>query len=202
MVWPTNFLSICSANSSPGKKLHPISVRTSLIPASTLTNDLSQKAPNVWFITVTVSGPNGRLRKPGDTDPSIPAVLADKFNQLAEPFDHAGEYENPLFLHYWKAVCQLDERIDEMEKGSSERWWDPVREQPDEMAYECDAKLGSPAAVDCTQIQWQGLGPPSDTIQVAPGVNKLFSTSRYLNRHLPLLNSTIHDAVNGADTTL
>lgn len=155
----------------------------------------------MWFITVTVSGPDGRQYKPGDTDPDIPTLLANKFADLGEPFDQVGDYQNPLFQHYWGAICKLDEKASEMKKGGSERWWDPVKEQPDEMAYECDPKLGSPAAVDCVQIQWQGLGPPSDTIQVAPGVNKLFSTSMYLKRHQFSLNAAIHDKVNHTYTT-
>ena len=157
------------------------------------------KAPNVWFITVTVSGPDGRRYKPGDTDPAIPAVLGDMFADLGEPYYQAGDWQNPLFQHYWGAICRLDMKASEMEKGSSERWWDPIRGQSDEMAYECDPKLGSPAVVDCTQIQRQGLGAPSDTIQVAPGVNKLFSTSKSLKKHPQ--NATIHDQVNDTYTT-
>ena len=62
-----------------------------------------------------------------------------------------------------------------MERGSSETWWSTSTDPPDEMAYECDAKLGSPAVVDCTKIQYQDLGLASDSVQIGPGTPKLFT---------------------------
>ena len=46
---------------------------------------------------------------------------------------------------------------------------------PSDMVYTCDAKLGAPKAVDCSQLAYSGLGPPSDTVTVGPGASKPLS---------------------------
>ena len=46
-----------------------------------------------------------------------------------------------------------------------------------EMVYTCDAQLGTPNAVDCSQLAYSGLGPPSDMVTVGPGsLTKMLSS--------------------------
>ena len=72
-----------------------------------------------------------------------------------------------------------------MQRGGSKTWL-PAGSMASmqttyDMAYECDASLGSPPEADCSQLEWSQLGPPSDTVSVAPGVATfVHSNSCYL----------------------
>lgn len=127
-------------------------------------------------------------------------LLQDRFDDLADPYVQAQDFRHPLFQHYYKASCRLGKKSEDMVKGGAEKWWEYNRDHPIEMTYECDAKLGSPSVVDCTQIQWQGLGPPSDTIRLTPGENKLISTSRYSTEQCSLSKIDTQHQANAADT--
>ena len=139
------------------------------------------------LITVTITGPQRKLRKPGDTDP---AVLGPLITKMWEEF-HAQEAMEQV-LHYDVTEENLRNRQKEMTRGGSLTWWDsessPAR---DEMRYECDTGLGAPGLVDCTKIQWQGLGPPSDTLTVGPGSAKFFTSSKCLPALISLKGSNI-----------
>ena len=64
---------------------------------------------------------------------------------------------------YWNTQAKS------MTRGGARPWWYPLSSSiVDEMNYECDAGLGRPSKVDCTQIEWQQLGAPSDSIAVGP----------------------------------
>lgn len=69
-----------------------------------------------------------------------------------------------------------------MSRGGTSTWWQifPKISNPkiDEMAYECDAKLGSPSTADCSKIEWNQLGAPSDTVTVVPGMTKYLHSSK------------------------
>ena len=60
-------------------------------------------------------------------------------------------------------------------------WWLPFKNEKgpeigeNEMAYTCETDLGAPNAVDCTQLAFSGLGPPSDTVTVGPEAAKVLS---------------------------
>lgn len=96
---------------------------------------------------------------------------------MTEEF-HAQEAMEQV-LHYDLTEEKLRDRQKEMERGGSLTWWDDKAPQaPDEMQYECDAGLGTPSLADCTKIQWQGLGPPSDTVTVGPGTTKFLTSSK------------------------
>lgn len=56
-----------------------------------------------------------------------------------------------------------------MRRGGGKLWWQFFPLSSNEMNYECDAGLGSPSEVDCTQIEWQQVSPASDTLTVSPG---------------------------------
>ena len=71
-----------------------------------------------------------------------------------------------------------------MTRGSRQGWWHAfstnpreTEEQIESMAYSCDAKLGSPTAVDCNKLSYSELGAPSDSVAIgpAPGAGKTLS---------------------------
>lgn len=63
-----------------------------------------------------------------------------------------------------------------MTPGGKTPWWQQVPDSADEMTYECDAKLGAPAAVDCAKVEYGELGADDDTISVGAGVVKFLSS--------------------------
>ncbi len=63
-----------------------------------------------------------------------------------------------------------------MRPGGNTPWWQQVPDSADEMTYECDAKLGAPAAVDCAKVEYGELGADDDTISVGAGVVKFLSS--------------------------
>ena len=73
------------------------------------------------------------------------------------------------------AMCQV---------GASGTWWQlafstPIKPLVDDMSYQCDAKLGNPREVDCSQLEYSQLGPLSDSISIRPGAPKILSSSKY-----------------------
>ena len=63
-----------------------------------------------------------------------------------------------------------------MTPGGKTPWWQQIPDAADEMTYECDAKLGAPAAVDCAKVEYGELGADDDTISVGAGVVKILSS--------------------------
>lgn len=123
-------------------------------------------AESTSFITVNVHGP-GKGTKPGDTDPAIPVEIA-RINILKHEFyasDGASKrkvynYNSRKFTQYAMGAV----------RGGDRPWWQPPRRSAsDDMIYECDAGLGNPAEVDCSQVEWHQVKPPSDTLTVGPG---------------------------------
>ena len=72
----------------------------------------------------------------------------------------------------------MDIQIMAMQRGGRNiPWW---REHPlasDKMTYECDAGLGSPNVMDCSQLQHQ-IGARTDNIQIAAGEVNFLSTGQ------------------------
>lgn len=62
--------------------------------------------------------------------------------------------------------------------GQSTPFWGAVRASQEEMSYECDPTLGTPAEVDCALVEWSELGADDDTLSVGPGITKVLSSSR------------------------
>lgn len=56
-----------------------------------------------------------------------------------------------------------------------EKWWDPIVSSASEMTYICDATLGSPAAVDCEKLLYQGFGAGNQIVSLRPGSPKFFT---------------------------
>ena len=81
---------------------------------------------------------------------------------------------------FWDNYGDLSVKAEEMQRGSDETWWGPGPDMDavQEMTYECDQYLGSPAVLDCAQLQYQDLGPSSATVNIVPGAPKLFLSSK------------------------
>ena len=69
-----------------------------------------------------------------------------------------------------------------MRPGGNTPWWQQVPDAAEKMSYECDAKLGAPAAVDCARMEYGELGLDDDTFSVTAGLAKVLQSgqcSRY-----------------------
>ena len=111
-----------------------------------------------------------RKFNPGNYDPRVPEKLA------AEPATEA-TIDNPIApdantrSNFWL------QRALRMRSGGAVSWWQYQRDGQ-EMAYECDENLGIPSGNDCTHIQWNQLGPPSDSVTISPGVVRFFHSGK------------------------
>ena len=76
--------------------------------------------------------------------------------------------------------------------GSSTTWRDFLAESTtaNTITYECDSGLGSPLVADCAQIEWQQLGPTSDSLAVGPGLTR-FLHSGELQGKLPAHHNSL-----------
>ena len=146
--------------------------------------DLADFPPGASFYTVTVTGwpdSHSTIFTPGDDDPAMSEAVADALwnarNNLPRHDD--------LFGHYTELATDVAERSRLMRRGGTGvPWWPPwwagkiTPQRPkDQMTYECDAKLGAPAAVDCSRLEFSELGPDSDSMRIAPGVSKFLSSN-------------------------
>ena len=136
------------------------------------------------FVTVTISAPLGRYAEPGNTDPAVPLAVADALAAAAI----ASETLSTSFAYMAYSMKWTESAVG-MIRGSEIPWW-AKGSSPDDMAYECDANLGSPLVTDCIQIEWNQLGPtsaspPSDTVAIGPGFVQFLHSSqskpRYIN---------------------
>ena len=61
-----------------------------------------------------------------------------------------------LFSYYARLATALMDRSHYMTavlyQGHRVTWWEAAPTPPDDMTYECEANLGSPASVDCSQL--------------------------------------------------
>ena len=148
-----------------------VSFRSPSVPRAMLRVYFTPAANNAQFITVSLTGPLKRLSSPGNTDPAIPEVVSQKLEDAAgqSPRGSSQWQKFDTTSQVWKLTSQS------MQRGSGIPWWSKtISSNPDEMTYECDATLGSPAEADCAQIEWNQLGPwsispPSDMVSVGPG---------------------------------
>ena len=136
--------------------------------------------PPPWgaFFTVTVAGkPNYKGTgpiEPGDYDPAVPEVVAGALRGVISGWRKG----NPYARRYIKDAQILDSIAAEMDhKFHVDNWWEyPERIRTNQMAYECDANLGSPTAVDCGNLEYSSLlGAPSDPVSVGPGMDHFLS---------------------------
>ena len=133
------------------------------------------------FLTMTIGGLDSIRFLPGDTDPLLPLAFAGymAMQGQSKPPDSADRQIATIAAVYWSALAV------EMESGGNIMWWDDQPSQTtDDMTYACETDLGSPSITDCTQIEWNQLGPasinpPSDTVTVGPGIVQFFHSSKH-----------------------
>ena len=70
-----------------------------------------------------------------------------------------------------------------LSRSGEKTWWEEAAYQKsigfnDEMMYECDNGLGTPVTNDCSDIQLNKLGAPSDSVSVGPSVTQFLHSSR------------------------
>ena len=127
--------------------------------------------PNHWptsigFITVQLSNHGTPNRYPGDTDPSVPIIIAGVVRFHPDALAHT--IKRPLVATQWGTQAAR------MSRGGSRPWWSVPSQSSgiDQMSYEYSADLGSPDPTDCTQIEWDQLppatAPKTSTLIVSP----------------------------------
>ena len=123
------------------------------------------EAGETRFFTLSISSRPGQLQ-PGEYDPSVAMAIADYNVNLNR---NKNTHNSPAALLSEQNIKKWKDQATRMGRGEYVRFWetDPSAGD-DEMNYECDANFGSPLEVDCTQIEWNQLTPPSDTLQVGP----------------------------------
>ena len=131
-----------------------------------LTHKYFTEAGETRFFTLTISSQPGQLQ-PGIYDPSVAKAIADYNVNLNR---NKNTHNSPAALRSQQNIQKWNDQATRMGRGETVPFWEtnPLTED-DEMNYECDANLGNPLEVDCTQIEWNQLTPPSDTLQVGPG---------------------------------
>ena len=133
---------------------------------------MSVAASETFFITLSITGPISPPPSPGDYDTAIPLAFS-KDALLRSPMSHSNVAEmnrlNDLGDFWYRQALAK-------ESGALGPWWNFDLNAGDEMTYACDANLGSPNDTDCIKLQDQ-LGPPSDSIHVAPGSPAFLSSS-------------------------
>ena len=116
-------------------------------------------------MTLEISG-QPPARNPGNVAPAVAYAVADNLDGHANPANSAAARNG-----HQNAEAFRDQGA-RMEEDGNTDWWDLIPSSAgsnDEMDYACDSDLGSPAEVDCTQIEWNQLSPVSDNLAVAPG---------------------------------
>lgn len=103
----------------------------------------------------------------------IPVALARAQKLEGDSIKESGYLKNILEAgaRFWGIKAQS------MTRGGRMPWWFQLQ-QGSEMTYECDANLGSPPTVDCTQIEWHQLSPASDSLKLRPGQVTFFHSSK------------------------
>ena len=129
-------------------------------------------AISAHFLTVSVKARTFRDPQPGNTHPSIAVLIAEYLSGAMKGTENAVRAKLSAIVHRMVLVSQ------KMTPGGSTPWWQQIPEAEDEMTYECDAKLGAPAAVDCAKVEYSELGADDDTISVGAGVVKFLSSGQ------------------------
>lgn len=82
----------------------------------------------------------------------------------------------------WRSLSSMAERLNylwgrmdrnsDFEWGTGNPWYGRYGEETlprETMTYACDAKLGNPQPVDCSQLQYSQMDPISDSLSLEPG---------------------------------
>ncbi|MCJ1232628.1 hypothetical protein MMC14_000581 [Varicellaria rhodocarpa] len=120
------------------------------------------------YFTVTVGEVDPFVFEPGFCDPAVAEALGDAVREK-------GNIERGDTLS--KQAEALSRSV-----GTQVEWWHIFSAEgqggdtstESNMHYVCDAKLGAPSTVDCSQLAYSGLGPPSDKVTIGPGSQTKF----------------------------
>ena len=125
------------------------------------------------FLTVSVWNLSRRSTNPASMDLSIALALA----QAATGASISGHpYRGLSVSQVWIAQASRMSR-----SSRSPKWYSTSSQVIDQMNYQCDAELGTPSVTDCSKVEWEQLGPPSDTLAIGPGATTfLHSNTCYL----------------------
>ncbi|MCJ1237109.1 hypothetical protein MMC14_005093 [Varicellaria rhodocarpa] len=136
--------------------------------------------PSTSFLTLQIESAKSpeSARSPGDTDPEIPLLISQYMTGRAG-LENTGSNTRRLYrigAQLW-SICSAG-----LSRSGERTWWEEATYQASipfdvEMAYECDNDLGSPVLNDCSDIQINQLGPPSDTVSVGPGNTQFLHSS-------------------------
>ncbi|KAL8832131.1 MAG: hypothetical protein Q9191_000453 [Dirinaria sp. TL-2023a] len=151
---------------------------------------------NATFFTVTITTDinGGDDPNPGNYDPTTGGAI---FSSLYETL-----LNTPMGSPLWNSLSSMAERLNrywglmgrayDYENGYGNPWYGPYGQEslsPDTVTYECDAKLGNPQHVDCSQLQYSQLDPTSDSLSLEPGLTK-FLHSETCNIGITVSEST------------
>ena len=138
-------------------------------------------APYTSFLTLQIESAKSpeSARSPGDTDPEIPLLISQYMTGRAG-LENTGSNTRRLYrigAQLW-SICSAG-----LSRSGERTWWEEAKYQASvpfdvEMAYQCDTDLGSPVLNDCSDIQINQLGPPSDRVSVGPGNTYFLHSSR------------------------
>ena len=136
-------------------------------------NNLDPFPQTALFFTVTISSFTTARRTP-DLDENIPLMLAAGIAKATTKGDISEK----------QVLAARDGLISQfliMTENPGTPWYStghtgqgsgnstaPLGDN-DEMVYECDATLGNPSMVDCSQIEYSQLGLASDSVTIEPG---------------------------------
>lgn len=150
---------------------------------------------NSTFFTVTIHPKGTDPPEAGNYDPSVAVLVADflKNRQRGNPRDIWRKLEN--------AITDFTQRTQNMYAGGKTTpWWGATAGMVDKMSYECDPKLGAPAEVDCSQLEWSQLGPDEENVDLGSSLTKVLSSSTYLSQVQFRHSSSTFCSVSHADS--
>lgn len=110
---------------------------------------------------------------PGNFDPAVAAQFG-RVETAAEARAPPGSMLRQDLAHRAYAFTT---QATYMQVGGKVPWWD-IQPRSEKMSYDCDATLGTPAAVDCAYIQTHQLGTLNKTLEVGPMKTRLLSSSQ------------------------
>ena len=136
-------------------------------------------ALNATFFTVTITTgfDGGDDPTPGRYDPTTGGAI---FTSLYETL-----LNTPFTSPLWNSLSSAAERLNhywarmgrayDYDNGYGNPWYGMQGQaslSKDTTNYECDAKLGNPQRVDCSQLQYSQLSHTSDGVALEPGTTK------------------------------
>ena len=150
---------------------------------------------NSTFFTVTIHRKGTEPPEAGNYDPSVAVLVAEflRMRQRGSPHNLWRKLEN--------AISDFTRRTQNMYAGGKTTpWWGATAGMVDKMSYECDAKLGAPAEVDCAQLEWSQLGPDEEDVALGSSLTKVLSSSTYLYQIHSFHTSCAMCSVSHADS--